>query len=159
MEHSPQAGPSSLAPGPTPYPESSQYRNWRYSPTQLAAIRAELNAKSVEVFTRNSELEKVSSSLFHNLLGKSPDMTGSAERDGPRLPTSPSNDLPLGGKRITPTSFLYYSDICYLSERIRITRSSGINSYWLHEAFLPQKQCNGMASKDNDVSPSSSPKL
>jgi len=159
MGDSAQAGPSSLAPGPTPYHETSQYRNWRYSPTQLAAIRAELNAKSVEVFTRNSELEKVVSSLFFDISSTKANMLGSAERDGPRLSTSPSNDLPLGGKRITPTSFLYYSDICYLSERIRITRSSGINSYWLHEAFLPQEQCNGVASKDNDVSPSSSPKL
>jgi cyclin H len=58
-ESNSEAGPSSFAPGPTPYHETSQYRNWRYSPTQLSAIRAELNAKSVEVFTRNSELEKV----------------------------------------------------------------------------------------------------
>jgi len=54
-----EAGPSTFAPGPTPYHETSQYRNWRYSPGQLSTIRAELNAKSVEVFTRNGALEKV----------------------------------------------------------------------------------------------------
>lgn len=96
MGDSHQAGPSNLAPGPTPYHETSQYRNWRYSPTQLSAIRAELNAKSVEVFTRNSELEKVHSSLCQDLLRTKADTLGSTERDGTRLPTSPSNYLPLG---------------------------------------------------------------
>jgi hypothetical protein len=54
-----EAGPSTFAPGPTPYHETSQYRNWRYSPGQLTTIRAELNTRSVEVFTRNGALEKV----------------------------------------------------------------------------------------------------
>lgn len=82
MDDSPEAGPSSFAPGPTPYHETSQYRNWRYSPTQLSAIRAELNAKSVEVFTRNSELEKVS--LFEAQAHRpETDMIGGTKRDGP----------------------------------------------------------------------------
>jgi hypothetical protein len=46
-------------PGPTPYHETSQYLHWRYTQGQLAEIRAELNAKSVEVVTRNSKLEEV----------------------------------------------------------------------------------------------------
>lgn len=54
-----EAGPSTLTPGPTPYHETSQFRHWRYSSSQLDAIRAELNTRSVEVFKRNSELEKV----------------------------------------------------------------------------------------------------
>jgi len=95
MADSPQAGPSCLAPGPTPYHETSQYRNWRYSPTQLSAIRAELNAKSVEVFTRNSELEKVYPSLCPKEIRTKSDIIGGAERDGPRFSTSPSYDLPL----------------------------------------------------------------
>lgn len=55
----PEAGPSTLTPGPTPYHETSQFRHWRYSVSQLDAMRAELNSKSVDVFKRNSELEKV----------------------------------------------------------------------------------------------------
>lgn len=94
-ESNSEAGPSNLTPGATPYHETSQYRNWRYSPTQLSIIRAELNAKSVEVFTRNSELEKVIPSC--PLLQKTViDMIGSTERDGPRFPTSPSNDVSVG---------------------------------------------------------------
>lgn len=58
-----EAGPSTLTPGPTPYHETSQFRHWRYSPSQLDALRAELNAKSVEVFKRNAELEEVNLSL------------------------------------------------------------------------------------------------
>lgn len=54
-----EAGPSTLTPGPTPYHETSQFRHWRYSPSQLNSIRAELNTRSVEVFKRNSQLEKV----------------------------------------------------------------------------------------------------
>ncbi|WVQ94860.1 hypothetical protein IAU59_001943 [Kwoniella sp. CBS 9459] len=62
-----QAGPSkqipssssnTLTPGPTSYHESSQFRHWRYSPSTLADIRQELNARSVEVVTRNTALEK-----------------------------------------------------------------------------------------------------
>lgn len=58
-----EAGPStpSVFPGPTPYHESSQFRNWRYSPEQLAQIRLELNRKSVQVVARNQELERVGS--------------------------------------------------------------------------------------------------
>ena len=48
-----------LTPGPSPYHESSQFLHWRYAPEQLSTVRAELNAKSVEVVARNSELEKV----------------------------------------------------------------------------------------------------
>ena len=91
-----QAGPSSLAPGATPYHETSQYRNWRYSPTQLSSIRAELNARSVEVFTRNSELEKASpSSCLPDSQDDKPDHLGSTEGNGTRLSTSPSNYLSL----------------------------------------------------------------
>ncbi|WWC91870.1 uncharacterized protein L201_006817 [Kwoniella dendrophila CBS 6074] len=56
----PEAGPSSakLVPGPTPYHESSQFRHWRYSPSSLQNIREELNAKSVEIVAKNTELEK-----------------------------------------------------------------------------------------------------
>ena len=114
MGDSAQAGPSSLAPGLTPYHETSQYRNWRYSPTQLAAIRAELNAKSVEVFTRNSELEKVFLSLFFDISSTKANMLGSSERDGPRLSTPSGNYLSLGGERITTTSFLYYPNLCHM---------------------------------------------
>ena len=97
MDDKSQAGPSSLAPGATPYHETSQYRNWRYSPTQLSSIRAELNAKSVEVFTRNSELEKASlSSCFFESQGNKSDYVGSTERNGTRLSTSPSNYLSVG---------------------------------------------------------------
>ena len=48
-----------IRPGPSPYHESSQFLHWRYAPEQLSTVRAELNAKSVEVVARNSELEKV----------------------------------------------------------------------------------------------------
>ncbi|ORX39396.1 putative cyclin-dependent protein kinase regulator [Kockovaella imperatae] len=47
-----------LVAGPSPYHESSQYRDWRYSPSQLTSLREALNKKSVEVVTRNTELEK-----------------------------------------------------------------------------------------------------
>lgn len=58
-DQTPEAGASTLTPGPTPYHETSQFRHWRYSPSQLETLRAELNAQSVEVFKRNAELEKV----------------------------------------------------------------------------------------------------
>ena len=45
--------------GPSPYHESSQFRDWRYSPSQLSSIREALNVKSREVVARNTELEKV----------------------------------------------------------------------------------------------------
>ena len=51
---------STLSPGPSPYHESSQYLNWRYSSTQLDLIRSQLNQKSVQVVGQNSTLEKVS---------------------------------------------------------------------------------------------------
>jgi cyclin H len=52
---------TTLVPGPTTFHESSQFRHWRYSQSQLRDLRLALNAKSVEVVTRNSELEKVCS--------------------------------------------------------------------------------------------------
>ncbi|WRT70076.1 uncharacterized protein IL334_007070 [Kwoniella shivajii] len=64
IDTQPEAGPSSssspssLAPGPSPYHESSQFRHWRYSPSSLKTIREELNAKSVEVVAKNTEMEK-----------------------------------------------------------------------------------------------------
>ncbi|WWC72167.1 uncharacterized protein I206_106127 [Kwoniella pini CBS 10737] len=60
----PEAGPSTssssatLQPSPSPYHESSQFRHWRYSPASLTLIREELNAKSVEIVAKNTELEK-----------------------------------------------------------------------------------------------------
>ncbi|WWC64757.1 uncharacterized protein I303_107368 [Kwoniella dejecticola CBS 10117] len=59
----PEAGPSTstssgLTPGPSPYHESSQFRHWRYSPASIKSIREDLNAKSVEIVARNTELEK-----------------------------------------------------------------------------------------------------
>ncbi|KAK8853355.1 hypothetical protein IAR55_004059 [Kwoniella newhampshirensis] len=57
----PEAGPSTsstLVPAPSPYHETSQFRHWRYSPSSLAQIREQLNQRSVEVVTRNTELEK-----------------------------------------------------------------------------------------------------
>ncbi|WVR09558.1 hypothetical protein IAU60_006627 [Kwoniella sp. DSM 27419] len=57
-----QAGPSTttalLIPGPSPFHESSQFRHWRYSLSDLANIRQQLNAKSVDMVRRNTELEK-----------------------------------------------------------------------------------------------------
>ena len=56
----PQAGPSILTPASSPYQESSQFLHWRYTSSNLHALRDALNAKSVEVVGRNSALEKVS---------------------------------------------------------------------------------------------------
>lgn len=59
-----------LVPGPTTFHESSQFRHWRYSQSQLRDLRLALNAKSVEVVTRNSELEKVcGNSWYRGLSG------------------------------------------------------------------------------------------
>ena len=56
----PQAGPSTLTPAPSPYHDSSQFLHWRFTPSNLHALRDALNVKSVEVVGRNSALEKVS---------------------------------------------------------------------------------------------------
>lgn len=45
--------------GPTPYYDTSQFRNWRYSSLQLRELRQLLNQKAQEILARNQELEKV----------------------------------------------------------------------------------------------------
>jgi len=56
-----EAGPSSisLGSGPTPYHDSSQFRHWRFSDSQLRELRQALNEKAHDVTVRNTELEKV----------------------------------------------------------------------------------------------------
>lgn len=50
----------------TLYQETSQYLHWRYTSTELASIRSELNAKSVELVTRNSKLEEAAQAELGN---------------------------------------------------------------------------------------------
>ncbi|WVO16712.1 hypothetical protein L204_104393 [Cryptococcus depauperatus] len=66
----------SLAPGLSPFHESSQFKHWRFSLAALETLRLELNSKSVEVAKRNTELEKkAQKSLGHDIPDPPPSTT------------------------------------------------------------------------------------
>nr|ODN89598.1 cyclin H [Cryptococcus depauperatus CBS 7841] len=65
-----------LAPGLSPFHESSQFKHWRFSLAALETLRSELNSKSVEVAKRNTELEKkAQKSLGHDIPDPPPSTT------------------------------------------------------------------------------------
>lgn len=110
----PEAGPSRYTPGPTPYYDTSQYLHWRYTPEQLSSIRAELNAKSVEVVSRNSILEEVSSLLGRVMLS----FQGGSERARQRDQTPSAGHILIRRRRTAPPQILHFASIDHMSQRV-----------------------------------------
>ena len=122
------------------YEASTQFKHWRYSQDQLAHVRSSLNLAAVAVIRRNFETNEVCSSSQHFPSCSFRLLAGFFHR----------SLVPNTGRRTASRQTLHNKDRPAMWS-LWFSGRGGSNLDHLSETLLPQKYCDGLASKKRHV--------